>query len=85
MANVRFTPNMQRQLDCPDVKVAGKTVAEVMAAAFKGKPQVRAFFLNDNGSLKTHVAILVDGIPVKDRDKQWTASPSRTETSSATL
>ncbi|MEX2212898.1 MAG: hypothetical protein WD768_02140 [Phycisphaeraceae bacterium] len=69
MAQIRFTPNMQKHIDCPDVNVPGKTVAEVFKAAFKGNPKTRSYFLDKNGGLRVHIAVIVDGIPVKDRRK----------------
>ncbi len=67
MPRITFTANVQRHLNCPDVQVAGATVAQALHAAFAGNPKARAYFLDDQGGVRQHVVIFVDGIPLRDR------------------
>jgi len=69
MARVVFTRNLQRHVACPPADVAGGTVAEVLAAAFAANPAARAYVLDDQGALRKHMAVFVDGGAVTDRDR----------------
>lgn len=69
MARVSFTPNIQRHVACPSCEVRGATVAEVLAAVFAGNARARGYVLDDQGGLRQHMRISVDGTLVADRDK----------------
>ena len=67
MPRVTFTPNLQRHVDCPPVEVAGETVRQVLDAVFRGNPRARAYVLDDQGAVRQHMVIFVDGKQVRDR------------------
>ncbi len=67
MAAVRFTPNLRRHLVVRDTEVAGGTVAEALSSVFRENPALRSYVVDDQGRLRTHVVIYVDGVPVRDR------------------
>ncbi|WP_375740364.1 MoaD/ThiS family protein [Pseudomonas boanensis] len=67
MAHLSFTPNLQRHLDVPELDVGGATVAAALAEAFAANPRLRSYLLDDQGRLRRHVAIFVDGRQVNDR------------------
>ena len=67
MPLVRFTQNLQRHVACPPVDVPGATVRELLDRAFEGNPQARGYILDDQGGVRTHIVIFVDGQPVRDR------------------
>ena len=67
MARVVFTPNIQRHVACPQTDAAGHTVREVLANVFAENPQARGYVLDDQGTLRRHVAIYVNGRPIGDR------------------
>ena len=67
MATVTFTANLQQHLAAPPVKVAGGTVREVLDAAFRDNPKLRSYVLDDQGGLRKHMVVFVDGKAVKDR------------------
>ncbi|MDX2202879.1 MAG: MoaD/ThiS family protein [Hyphomicrobiaceae bacterium] len=69
MPKIAFTPNIQRHVACPPMTVAGATVAEVLAAAFADNPRARAYVLDDQGALRRHMIIFVDGVAIKDRTR----------------
>lgn len=68
MPHVTFTPNLRRHLDAPPLEVAGDTVAEVFAQVFCSQPELRGYLLDDQGRLRRHVAVFVDGRRVRDTD-----------------
>ncbi len=67
MPSVAFTQNLQRHVACPPCRVAGATVQESLEAAFALYPQARGYVLDEHGSLRFHMAIYVDGVPILDR------------------
>jgi hypothetical protein len=58
---------MQRHVTCPPLKVEGATVRDVLEHYFRTIPQARGYVLDDQGGLRTHMAIFVDGQPLGDR------------------
>ena len=52
---------------CPARDVAGRTVAEALAAVFESDPRLRPYVLDEQGVLRKHVAVFVDGRIVRDR------------------
>ena len=67
MPTVFFTRALQRYLPVPPIEVMGGTVGEALAAVFAQRPALRGYVLDDQGALRRHVAVYVDGDPVKDR------------------
>jgi sulfur-carrier protein len=68
MPIVRFTQNIQRHVPCPPGQVQGATVAGALEAVFAGNPVARSYVLDDQGCLRKHMIVFVDGEPVRDRD-----------------
>jgi hypothetical protein len=67
MPRVAFTQNIQRHVTCPPMDVAGGTVREALDAVFAANPQARGYVLDDQGALRKHMIIFVDGVAVRDR------------------
>jgi molybdopterin converting factor small subunit len=67
MARVFFTKNLQRHVSAPEAEAAGDTVAAVLAAVFEDNPRVRGYVLDDQGALRKHMAVFVDGAQIRDR------------------
>jgi molybdopterin synthase sulfur carrier subunit len=68
MPTVRFTQNIQRHLACPTREVAGGTVRGVLEACFQLHERARGYVLDDQGRLRQHMAIFIDGSQLVDRD-----------------
>ena len=49
-------------------KVTATTVGEALHAVFAGNEKLRGYVLDDQGRLRKHVLVLVDGQLVRDRD-----------------
>ncbi|MEW6306622.1 MAG: MoaD/ThiS family protein [Verrucomicrobiota bacterium] len=69
MPQVRFTQNIQRHVACPTRMVEGTSLREVLEAYFVQTPGARGYVLDDQGALRKHMAIFIDGEPVLDRAK----------------
>jgi molybdopterin converting factor small subunit len=67
MATVSFTSALQRFLPAPSAQVEGSTVGAALAAVFASRPALRGYVLDDQGALRRHVAVYVNGEPVRDR------------------
>ncbi|MCB9899409.1 MAG: MoaD/ThiS family protein [Planctomycetes bacterium] len=67
MPQVHFTANIQRHVSCPPGEVAGATVREALEAVFVGNPRARGYVLDDQGALRKHMVVFVDGQQIRDR------------------
>lgn len=67
MPTVHFTANLQRHVDAPSRTVAGATVREALEAVFTEAPRLRGYIVDDQGRLRQHVVVFVDGQAVQDR------------------
>jgi len=67
MARVSFTQNLQRHVQCPPTEAPGKTVREVLDRVFAQNQPARGFILDDQGAVRKHVVLFVDGRQVQDR------------------
>lgn len=67
MARVRFTSHLVRHRPAPTIEAAGATVAEVLAAGLAGDDLLRSYVLDEQGRLRKHVTIYLDGTVIADR------------------
>jgi molybdopterin synthase sulfur carrier subunit len=68
VATVAFTPNLQRHVECAPEQVDGATVRAVLEQVFAANPKLRGYVLDDQGALRRHMMIFVDGQQIADRD-----------------
>ena len=61
MPRVVFTSHLQRHVRCAESEVGGTTVGAALDAVFSAQPQVRGYVLDEQGELRKHVFIFVDG------------------------
>ena len=69
MPRVVFTSNLQRHVNCPETEVAAGTLHTVLAQVFAAQPQARGYVLDEQGHLRRHVAVFIDGRRVRDRER----------------
>ena len=67
MPTISFTSALRRFLAAPSAKVEAATLGEALAAVFASRPALRGYVLDDQGALRRHVAVYVNGEPVSDR------------------
>lgn len=79
MAKVFFTKNLLRHVDAPETEAAGATVREVLDTVFAENPRVRGYVLDDQGALRKHMAVFVDGQQIRDRQTLGDPAPERCE------
>ena len=68
MPKVSFTQNLRRHLSVPRAEVQGATVREALEAVFDENPILRSYIVDDQGRLRKHVAVFIDGEMVEDRE-----------------
>ena len=79
MPEVKFTENLRRHLETPECTVGGATVREALDRVFDTQPRLRSYVLDDQGRLRKHVVVFVDGKMVHDRDGLSDAVSEKTE------
>ena len=67
MPEVKFTPNLERHLSVPSASVSGKTVREALDQVFGSNPTLRGYILDDQGALRKHVVVFINGDMIEDR------------------
>ena len=67
MPKVEFTPNLRRHLAVSSVEVPGGTRRSVLERVFATHERLRSYVLDDQGALRKHVSVFVDGRRVTDR------------------
>ncbi|MDM8357671.1 MoaD/ThiS family protein [Pandoraea communis] len=67
MATVTFAPAIQRHVSVDAQSVDGPTVRDVLAQCVAHTPELRSYLFNDQGRLRAHVAVFVDGWLIRDR------------------
>ena len=67
MPHVVFTSALQRFFPLPSAEVEAHTVCDALAAVFTSRLALRGYVLDDQGALRRHVAVYVNGQPLADR------------------
>ena len=68
MPRVAFTAQLQRHVPSPTCEVAATTVRAALDAVFAEHRALRDYVLDDQGHLRKHVVIFVDGARIGDRE-----------------
>lgn len=61
MARVSFTAHLRKVAPAGTVEAAGDTVGAVLNAVFADNQRLAGYVLDDQGRLRRHVALFVDG------------------------
>lgn len=69
MAKLSFTANLLRHVETPTAALDGATVGEVLESYFAEHPQVRGYLLDDQGAVRKHVSIFINGRLIADRTR----------------
>jgi len=69
MATISFSPNIRSQVDVDTTEVEGDTLGDAMNSLFSRHPGLKTYLLNDDGSVRKHVAFVINGTPIKDRNR----------------
>jgi sulfur carrier protein ThiS len=61
MPSVEFAPALTRHVPCPRQEVQAATVGAALEAAFGAAPALRGYVLDEQGGVRKHVAVFVNG------------------------
>ena len=67
IAKLIFTQQLSRFTEAPEVFSQATTLRAALEAAFQLNPRLRGYVLDEQGHLRQHVVIFIDGVRVKDR------------------
>ncbi len=67
MPRLALTQHLQRYLSWTTRDLPGNTVAAVLASAHESCPLLRDYILDEQGRVRKHVTIFIDGQPIEDR------------------
>ena len=69
MPTVKFAPALTRHVPCPEQQVAAPTLGAALDAAFRAAPGLRGYVLDDQGAVRKHVAVFVNGQMIASRSE----------------
>ena len=61
MAKISFTSNLRRHIDCPSLTVEADTLRKALNVVFQDNPRLQGYILDDQGHLRKHIFIAIDG------------------------
>lgn len=67
MPLIAFTQQLRRFVDAPEVQAQSLVLRDAMEEVFVQHPRLRGYVLDDQGHLRTHVVVFIDGQRVRDR------------------
>jgi molybdopterin synthase sulfur carrier subunit len=67
MAHLFFAASIQRHIETPEREIDARSVGEAVATEFGEHPRLRAYLLDDQGALRKHLSVFIDGQPIRDR------------------
>lgn len=66
MVQITFADSIQRHVPTPPVEVHGGLLRDVFAGVFATRERLRGYILDDQGSLRLHLAVFIDGQQIMD-------------------
>jgi molybdopterin converting factor small subunit len=67
MTTLVFAASLRRHVDAPAAHLGGATLRETLDAYFAAHPSVKSYVLDDQGAVRKHVAIFINGTLIRDR------------------
>ncbi|HTD05107.1 MoaD/ThiS family protein [Undibacterium sp.] len=67
MPKIIFTQQLSRFTDVPEVEADAASLRDMLEAAFAVNPRLRDYVMDEQGHVRFHVAVFVDGKRVRDR------------------
>jgi molybdopterin synthase sulfur carrier subunit len=67
MATLVFTQQLRRFTEVPEVDTPALVLRDALDTAFAANPRLRGYILDEQGHLRPHVVIFIDGQRMRDR------------------
>jgi sulfur-carrier protein len=68
MPHVTFTSQLQRFTETPEFDTAAATLRAALDAGFELNPRLRHYVLDEQGHLRPHVVVFIEGRRASDRE-----------------
>lgn len=68
MPTVEFGPALTRHVACPPQRMEASTLRSALESAFEAAPAMRAYVLDEQGAVRKHVAVFVNGVMIASRN-----------------
>jgi len=69
MAKLIFTQQLARFTEVPEIETPATRLRDALETAFQVNSRLRGYILDEQGHLRPHVVIFIDGLRVRDRVK----------------
>ncbi|MEP6608728.1 MAG: MoaD/ThiS family protein [Burkholderiaceae bacterium] len=69
MAYLEFAPALQRHAATAPVKAAAATLESLLTTTFAQQPALRSYVLDEQGCVRKHVAVFLNGRLLHDRKR----------------
>lgn len=69
MPRVVFSANIQRHVACEPREAQGGSVREILDAVFASNEKARGYVLDEQGALRKHMIIFINGEMIRDRER----------------
>ena len=66
--SITFSTHLQRHVSIPDQTISASTIREAIDRACEVAPAMRHYVLDDQGHVRKHVAVFIDGVLFLPRD-----------------
>lgn len=67
MCRIVFAPSIQRHVALEERELSAPTLKAALEAVFTEAPALRGYLLDDQGALRRHLTIFIDGLRLRDR------------------
>ncbi|WP_412025607.1 MoaD/ThiS family protein [Burkholderia cepacia] len=67
MAHLFFAASIQRHVATPERDIDARTLGEAFETVFGEQPRLRGYIVDDQGALRKHLSVFIDGHPIRDR------------------
>jgi len=69
MAYLEFAPALQRHAAAPPIDAPVDSLQSLLAAAFERQPALQSYVLDEQGCVRKHVAVFLNGRLLHDRKR----------------
>lgn len=70
MPHIEFTSHLAQHVDCPPGRrVEAASLREALEVVFSDYPQLRGYVMDDQGAIRKHIAVFINGEMLHRRDQ----------------
>ena len=67
MAKIVFTQQLRRFTEVPEIETAATNLRAALEDAYRANPRLRGYVEDEQGHVRQHVTIFIDGTRIRDR------------------